>query len=163
MEDVLVSEKIEYMREAIMLLIFYASSETYSSKKKEYERKNFKKSQQVLEKYDFLQGIETDFGKAIKPYEQDLFYYFGKKFSEGRNAGQVVLCANELEDKFDTLDDIRKYWDDLKEEDYVKEFAHQIYMYNSVVCDYDAKANRNIQPIDIIRKIMEMDIPDSEK
>ena len=72
MEDVLVSGKIEYIREAIMLLLFYASDETYSSKKKEYERKNFKKSQQVLEKYDFLQEIETDFGKAIKPYEQDL-------------------------------------------------------------------------------------------
>lgn len=163
MEDVFISEKIEYIREAIMLLIFYASSETYSSNKKEYERKNLKKSQQVLEKYDFLQRIETDFGKTIKPYEQDLFYYFGKKFSEGRNAGQVVLCANELEDKFDTLDDIRKFWDDLKEEDYVKEFAYQIYMYNSVVCDYDEKAYKNIQPIDIIKKIMEMDISDSEK
>ena len=163
MEDVLVSGKIEYIREAIMLLLFYASDETYSSKKKEYERKNFKKSQQVLEKYDFLQEIETDFGKAIKPYEQDLSYYFGKKYSEGRNVGQVVLCANEMEDKFNNLDDIRKHWDNFKEEDYVKEFAYQIYMYNSIVWDYDEKAKKKIQPIDVIKKIMEMDIPDSEK
>lgn len=163
MEDVLISEKIEYIREAIMLLIFYASSESYSSNKKEYERKNLKKSQQVLEKYDFLQKIETDFGKTIKPYEQDLLYYFGKKNSEGRNVGQVVLCANELENRFDSLNSIRMYWDNLKEEDYLKAFSQQIFMYNSIVCDYDEKENKNIRSIDIIKKIMEMDITDSEK
>lgn len=144
-------------------MINAGSEDYYSGQKKRYEKKTSKPSKVTLEKYDFLISAENELMKKLKGKEDILVYYFPKKFSEGRNPGQMMLVGNEFDDKFKDIDSVKDHWNTISKKKYIEEFSEELYMYQSSVYDIDGNASDDIEEIDVIKDIHKMDISENEK
>lgn len=158
-----VDGRIEYIKEATLLLITIGSGETYSFRRKEYERKHQKPAASVIEKYKFLEGISDELCKLLKGREDDMKFYFGRKYKEGRSFGQLLLLSDEWREGFNSVEDVKNYWAGLSQKDYYKFFASQICLYQTVIYDYDMEDVDIDDGIEIIKLINSLNISNDEK
>lgn len=161
-----VSSTIDYFREAINLLILIKETEGYNELEKRLLKRITGSKKDMNRKFALLKKIEKEAAKRLKSKEEDLNYYFGKDYKDGKNLGEIVIFWTQLclQPQL-TVEKVQNYFDSLDAEKYYTLFAQNIHEYDSSL--QDVSMHENIgeidDPIKVIRLIMNMDISQDEK
>lgn len=155
--------QVDYMREAMSLLIHMGEKEGYEERKKSLQKKYHVSLETAEKKFELLLRIEAAMKEQLKNQQEELAFYFGKEREEGYNVGEAVL----LWDKFDsseypTISKLSEWLSSLDEKTYNKEFGDKLLNFSTSI---EINTNECVfkEAIDVVRFIMKMEIPQEEK
>lgn len=164
MKNVIVTDNLDYAIESMNLLIHVASQESYGQNLRKYEKKGQNISEKFRKKNEILIQLESDMTKALKNHMEDLNYYFGKKYQEGLNIGQITVLWNGyfVNEDIDFTTWIKEI-ENLSEREYCKKFSEQLSEYESIVLDEIDESEIKKDSLGVIKQIMDMNASDEEK
>ncbi|MBQ8821708.1 MAG: winged helix-turn-helix transcriptional regulator [Lachnospiraceae bacterium] len=157
--------KVDYLAEAMRLLSHMGSGETYGEFKKELSRKYNVGTVAFEEKFQLLIDIEKDALKCLRGKEDLVQEYFGSSQQDGEGRGLailVILWEDSAPWNYMSLEELKKELETISEEEYCKRYSMALRCYESRIQDeWGQKACEN--PMDVIRFLMDMDLPEGEK
>lgn len=146
------------------LLGHIGSGESYEELKKELMRKYHVGEVAFEEKFHLLINIEKDVQKCLLGKEDVVQEYFGslQEEGEGRLAGLVTLWEDSAPEAYISLEELKKQLENLSEEEYCKKYSMALQCYASRIQDEWGQKSCD-KPMEVIRFLMDMDIPEGEK
>lgn len=163
MEKCIIVDKADLVRESVGLLVHLGTKKDFEQLQKELTKK-FKLSHDLYrKKFELLKQIEKDAKAEFKNDEGELEYYFGKENSDGSNIGEVaILWTDILYRNHKSLKEYREQLDKLSEKEYCEKFGNALACYNSILQSGEDFQSYT-EPIQVIRILMQMEIPDETK
>ena len=163
MEKCTIVNKVDLVKESVNLLVHLMIKTDFAQLQKDLARRYRSDNALFRKKFELLIRIEKDAREQLKAFLPDLQYYFGKEKSEGSNVGEVaILWTDEFSHNTPSLEQYRKKLESLSQEEYCRRFGEELESYTSVI-KIDESGRELTEPIEIIRFLMEMDVPDETK
>ena len=155
--------KVDYVAEAMRLLIHTGAGETYGELKNNFLKSRNIQSAAFDEKFRVLTEIEKTMIKRLKGQEEELHFYFSKPWEEGKNAGGLAVLWGDFEkEPYESLEHYRQKLEALSQEECCKRFSELLHCYEAVIEDESTFTSCD-NKMDVILQIMDMGIADEEK
>lgn len=163
MKHTVVTSEVDYALEAMNLLIRIGSKDDYAGLFKKLERKLSYPSNIFYEKEALLKKIEAEAISDLSGYEDDIAYYFGKKYEEGFNVGGIALLWNDYltSGKID-FSEYKKQISEMDRKDFIHKYSEHLDNYRAIIFEIHHE-NIAITEMDVIKQIMQMEISNEEK
>ena len=163
MNKQIINDKVDYMREAMSLLLHMGKNEDYEELKKSLQKKYHASLETAEKKFGLLLRIEAVMREQMKNYQEELTFYFGKAKDEGYNVGEIVLLWDKSNtSKYSTIQKLQEWLSGMDEKTYNKEFGERLLNYSAEI-EIDSEEVVFEDAMEIIRYLMKMEIPDEEK
>lgn len=159
----ILDNQVDYMREAMSLLIHMGEKEGYEELKKSLQKKYHVSSETAEKKFELLLRIEAAMKEQLKNQQEELAFYFGKEREEGYNVGEAVLLWDKFNSsEYPTILKLTEWLDGLDEKTYNKEFGDKLLNFSTAI-EINSDECVFEEAIDVVRFIMKMEIPQEEK
>ena len=155
--------KVDYVAEAMRLLIHTGAGQSYGELKNNFLKSRNIQSEAFEEKFRILTELEKRMIKKLKGQEEELHFYFSRPWEDGKNAGGLAVLWEDFEKE--PYESLAHYWQDLdalSEEECCKRFSKLLHCYVSVIEDESTFLSHD-NKMDVILQIMDMGIADEEK
>ncbi len=154
---------MDYVAEAVRLLNHLGQGETFGEFKKELVRKYNVCSVAFEEKFCVITEIEEDARRKLKGKEEELRKYFFSTQKDGSCLGNMALLWDGFTlAPYASVEDLQRELEGLSEAEYCKRYSELLYCYVAAIQDeWERKYYDN--PMEVIRFLMDMDIPEEEK
>lgn len=155
--------QVDYLREAMNLLIHMGAKETYEELKKSLQKKYRLSLETTEQKFALLVQIEDAMREQLKDKQEELKYYFGTDREDGHNAGEIaILWGDVTSKKYPTLELLKTALFSMDEDTFNKEFGERLINYKTLI-EVNSEMTELKEPIEIIRYLTDMDIEDEMK
>lgn len=155
--------QVDYLREAMNLLVHMGAKEPYEELKKSIQKKYGVSLEVVEKKFALLIQIEGAMKEQLKDKQKELEYYFGIDKEDGHNVGEIaILWEDTTSNKYPTLELLKRALNAMDENTFNKDFGKRLIGYKTTM-EVKLEQNELKEPIEIIRYITDMDIEDEMK
>lgn len=164
MEEQIISKEIDYLREAVILLQIVSSSDNMDRLEKRILGAVDKQTDRIRQILQLLKRIEKSAAECFQGEKETVDYYFRCFGQTFMTAGNMVLlnenCPPAAPGR--EVEELRLFWRNLDEESYYAEFGECLTGYENAL-DALESPKALTDPMEILRTILKLNIPEREK
>lgn len=164
MEGQIISKEIDYLREAVILLRIVSGSDNMARLEKRILSAVGKPTDRIRQILQLLKDIVQEAQERFQEQKKEIDYYFQCDEHTSLTAGDMVLlyenCPSAAPGK--EAEQLRLFWQSLDEESYYGQFGECLTAYESGL-DALEHPKALTDPMEILRTILKLNIPEEEK
>lgn len=164
MEEQIISKEIDYLKEAVTLLRIVSGSDNMDRLEKRILSAVGRQSDRIRQILQLLKKIEKEAQECFQEQKDEIDYYFQRSGQTSMTAGDMVLlyenCLSAAPGK--EVEALRLFWQSLDEESYYEEFGECLTGYENGL-DALEHPKALTDPMEILRTILKLNIPEEEK